>query len=383
MRTLFWFSLAGIAYTYVGYPLSIWVLSRVFAHPWKSATITPSVSIVLAVHNGASLLQKKIDHLLRLDYPEIREIIIVSDGSTDTTADLLAGVRHPAIRPVVIEEHVGKAAALNAGVAKASADVVVFVDIRPEIGKGAIRQLVSNFFDPEVGCAAGELCLREEGHDPTTSAVGGLYWRYEQWIRTCESAFDSPVGVYGGFYAVRRSLIAKQPDGIILDDMFQPLSVIRQGYRSILDSGAKVFDTWPKNAPGEFQRKVRTLAGNFQLFKLAPWLLSPTNRVCFQLASHKAMRLIVPYLLILLLVSSAVLSFHSRMYSIVALAQFLLWAAALMGLRSTVPLLNRLAAPMGALLVLNAAAVVGLYRFIATRGPLQKIWNTGQLAPMR
>ena len=311
MKTVFWLSLIGVLYTYVGYPAVMWLLSSARPRPWKTFPITPSVSIVLAVHNGVLLLPGKLQHLLGLDYPDIREIIIVSDGSTDGTAEVSARQVHPRIKPIVIEEHRGKAVAINAGVAEATGDIVVFVDIRPEIAPGAIQQLVSNFADEKVGCVSGNLKLRQDGHDPATAAVSGFYWRYEQWIRTCEAVTDSPVGVYGGFYAIRRELAVPQPDGIILDDMFQPLSIIRQGYRSVVDPRAYVYDTWPKKVEGEFQRKVRTLAGNFQLIRLAPWTLGPENRVLFQFISHKLMRLVVPYLMILTLVSALFLSVGS------------------------------------------------------------------------
>ncbi len=382
MRLAFWLSLAGVLYTFVGYPALIWILARLRPHHWTAGPIHPSVSIVLPVHNGEPFLRWKIDHLLHLDYANLREIIIVSDGSTDCTADILAKVQHPIVRPIILRDQVGKAAALNAGVSLASAEIVLFVDIRPAIGPGAIEHLVSNFADPRVGCVTGELSLRVGDHDAATSAIGGLYWRYEQWIRKCESAFDSPVGVYGGFYAVRRSVLVNQPDGMILDDMFQPLSIIRQGFRSVLDPSAKVYDTWPRRVGGEFTRKVRTLAGNYQLFRVAPRLLTPGNRVFFQLVSHKITRLVVPFLLVLMLTLSVALSFRSPVYAGLALAQAIVWVAALLSLRFRVPLVQRLAAPAGALLILNAAAVVGLYRFLATRGPLWRIWNTGQFAGM-
>ncbi len=143
----------------------MWLLARLWPRPWIAAPITPSVSIVLAVHNGVSLLPRKIQHLLALDYPNIKEIIIVSDGSTDGTAELLANQQSPLIKTIVLREHVGKAVAVNAGVAQATADVILFVDIRPEIAPGAIQQLVSNFADPKVGCVAGELILRQEGQN--------------------------------------------------------------------------------------------------------------------------------------------------------------------------------------------------------------------------
>jgi poly-beta-1,6-N-acetyl-D-glucosamine synthase len=376
VRIIFWVSMAGILYTYAGYPMVMWLFSRLRPRPWAVSPISPSVSVVLAVHNGEALLPHKIEHLLGLDYANITEIIIVSDGSTDGTAELLAGQCHSRLTVVILHEHCGKAVAVNAGMAKATAEVLLFVDIRPEIAPGAIQQLVSNFADPTVGCVAGELILRKESHDDATAAVSGVYWRYEKWIRTCESICGSPVGVYGGFYAVRRDLAVTQPAGMILDDMFQPLSIIRQGYRSVLDAQACVYDTWPTRIEEEFHRKVRTLAGNFQLFRLAPWTLTPRNPVLFQLISHKMMRLVVPYLLVLLLVSTLALSGGSHLYAAFAVFQILGWLVAIAGLRYRIPVLHRIVAPASALLVLKAAAVAGLYRFLFTRGPLWKIWTS-------
>jgi cellulose synthase/poly-beta-1,6-N-acetylglucosamine synthase-like glycosyltransferase len=376
VRFIFWLSLTGILYTYAGYPALMWMLARIRMRPWTAKPITPSVSVVLAVHNGAALLPRKIEHLLGLDYPKIKEIIIVSDGSTDGTEELLAAQSHPRLTSIILGEHSGKAVAVNAGMAKASADLILFVDIRPEMAPGAIQQLVSNFADPKVGCVTGELNLRVGGHDVTSAAVSGIYWRYENWIRTCESICGSPVGVYGGFYAVRRELAVPLPAGLILDDMFQPLSIIRRGYRSVLDSQAYVYDSWPEKMEAEFHRKVRTLAGNFQLFRLAPWTLTPRNPVFFQLVSHKVMRLVVPYLMVLMLAASLALARGSLFYRTFAALQIFGWAVAIAGLRYRIPLLHRIAAPASALLVLLAAAVAGLYKFLFTRGPLWKIWTS-------
>jgi len=249
------------------------------------------------------------------------------------------------------------------------------VDIRPEIRPGTIQKMVDCFADPKVGCVAGDLLLVQDGHDSVSAAVGGLYWRYEQWIRKCEAAFDSPVGVYGGCYAVRRALAVAQPPGMILDDMFQPLSIIRQGYRSVFASGAIVYDSWPKSVAGEFERKVRTLAGNFQLVQMAPWTITAQNRVLLQFVSHKLLRLVVPYLLILVLACTALLALHSEFYAIFAGTQICLLALALVGILFKNSALHKIAAPAGALLVLNVAAAVGLYRFTTTQGPLWKIWT--------
>lgn len=381
MKIVFWLSLIGILYTYVGYPVIMWILASLRPRTWKTAPITPSVSIVLAVHNGISLLPRQIKHLLSLDYPNLKEIIIVSDGSTDGTAELLAGQPDARIHAIILEEHSGKAVGVNAGMARATSDVIVFADVRPNIAAGAIQHMVANFADEKVGCVSGTLEIGHEVNDAASAAVGGFYWRYERWIRTCEAASDSPVGVCGCFYAIRRELAVPQPAGIILDDMFQPLSIIRQGYRSVVDPLAFVYDTAPEKAVGEFHRKVRTLAGNFQLFQLAPWMLTSQNRVLFRLVSHKVMRLVVPYLLILLLASAIALSGDSRFFAVVAALQVFAWIIAIIGLRYKVAVLHRVAGPAGALLMLNAAAVVGLYKFLFTHGSLSKIWNSDKPHP--
>jgi cellulose synthase/poly-beta-1,6-N-acetylglucosamine synthase-like glycosyltransferase len=377
MRTLFWISFAVIAYTYAGYPAIMFLLAKFSPRRWRKAPFRASVSVVMAVHNGAQRIHDQVEHLSSLDPDLIDEVIIVSDGSNDGTAELLHSLDVPRLRTIILPEQVGKAAALNHGIAMATGEILLFIDIRPKVSPGALSELLSNFADPKVGCVAGELVLNTEGHDAAASAVSGVYWRYEQWIRNCEAAWDSPVGVYGGFYAARRSLVRSFPAGIILDDMFQPLSIIRQGYRSVLDRSAVVTDTWPGKVAGEFQRKVRTLAGNYQLFSLAPWMLGPGNRVFFQLLSHKVMRLAVPYFFLLLLASATWLGVDSSMWSVVALVQWAGWLASALALKMKLPVIHRFASAASALLVLNFAAVVGLYKFCFTPGPLWKIWSPG------
>ena len=379
MKPLFWLSLALVLYTYAGYPLAIAFLARLRPRPWHRAPWPahqpPPISILMAVHNGAAALPAKLDHLLTLAPELVCEVLVVSDGSTDDTASLLARCQHPRLRSIRLERQVGKAAALNHGIAAATGEILLFIDIRPRVSDGALTALLSNFADPHVGCVAGELLLSTEGHEATASAVSGLYWRYEQWIRNCEAAWDSPVGVYGGFYAIRRALATNYPPGTILDDMFQPLSILGQGYRSVLDRTAVVNDTWPGKTAGEYTRKVRTLAGNFQLLSIAPWLLTSKNRVLWQLVSHKLLRLVVPYCFVVLAVTSVFLGLSSIPFACFAALQIAFWLMALAALRIRIPILHRIATPASALLVLNAAAVGGLYKFLFTRGPLWKIWS--------
>ena len=317
-----------------------------------------------------------MEHLLALDPQIVKQIIVISDGSTDGTAEMLEEFHDARLKVLQLTEQVGKAEALNQAMLKAEHEILVFVDLRPRLEESALRALISNFEDSKVGCVAGELVVRgSDAHSSTVSNVGGMYWRYEQWIRTSESRWSSPVGVYGGFYAVRRRLTRPFPPGLILDDMFQPLTIVRQGYRNVLDRSAVVVDTWPATTRGEFQRKVRTLAGNFQLVKMAPWLLGKENRVRFQFVSHKLFRLLVPYALVAMVIAAAALGFDSRVWAAVAAVQGMFWALAALSLRIRIPGLHRVLGAAGALLVLNAAAVVALYTFLFTSGPLWKIWS--------
>jgi glycosyltransferase involved in cell wall biosynthesis len=370
----FWIALILIVYTYVGYPLLIWSISRVRPNLWVREPLLTRVSIIMAVHNGAATLKDRINALLELDYPtELVELLIVSDGSTDGTADVLRSVHNDRVRAWVLEEHAGKAVALNQAIRHATGEILLFVDVRPQLEKEALRNIMRNFSDPRVGAVAGQLFLRGEGNDSTTEAVGGLYWRYEQWIRNCEVMVDSAVGVYGGFYAIRRNLATELPPGTILDDMFQPLNVIRQGYRSVLDQQARVFDSWPTTDRGEFRRKVRTLAGNFQLLQIAPWLLTSENRVRFQLVSHKLLRLIVPLCILITFSASALLigrPFYATMFGIEACT----FALGVVGPKLGMGWLRRLSGPAAAFLLLNAAVVVGFYRHIKEGDQLWKIW---------
>jgi len=372
---LFWCSTALIAYTYALYPAWLWLRAKLAPHPWQRAPITPSVSIIIAVHNGAALIGQQIARLLELDYPaEQVEIIIVSDGSTDGTAELLRAFEHPRVRPLICEEHAGKAVALNVGVAAARNELLVFVDARPRLERGALRQLVSNFADPQVGCAGGELALLPQTDgDASSAAVGGFYWRLEQAMRVWESQIDSPCGVAGALYAVRRDLAVEFPAGLLLDDMFQPLSVVRKGYRVVIDGNARVFDHVP-NARGEFRRKARTLAGNFQLLKLAPWLWGSSMRLRSQLLSHKFLRLAAPVFLSAILVASLELQNQLIFFRVMVLLQAGFYLVAALGLMWGDNPLRKLTGVAAGFVLLNAAVVVGVYRFCTVR-PLWKTWK--------
>jgi poly-beta-1,6-N-acetyl-D-glucosamine synthase len=343
MEIVFWASLALVAYVYAGYPLVLALWSRVRGRPLRAgAADLPRVSIVLAVRNEAARLSERLENLLALDYPsDCLEIVVVSDGSTDRTREVVAAWSRaeraagttPPVRFVEIGPG-GKAAALNAGVAAARHDVLVFADARQRFARDAVRKLVAPLADSEVGGVSGELVLDcETGLTDSTVRDGvGAYWRYEKWLRARESAIDSTLGATGAIYALRRTCWHPLPDGTILDDVLAPMRAVLDGWRVVFEPTARAFDVTAPTAVAESRRKTRTLAGNYQLVALEPRLLVPgVNRVWVQYVSHKIGRLLVPWALFAVLVATVMLAGSSPVYMIAAGAQALFYGMALYG----------------------------------------------------
>lgn len=369
MRWIFWCSLGFVAYAMAGYPLLLYIRSRWFRRPVLRASIFPTISVVMAVHNEAEVLPRKLKNLQELEYPtEQVEIIVVSDGSTDSTAEVLRRYQNGRLQAIICQEHGGKASALNRGVEAARGEIVVFTDARQMIEPRAMRELVSNFADPSVGCVSGELMLTESGEAGPAKGLG-LYWEIEKRVRQWESATGSVIGASGALYAVRRSAIVPLPPWTILDDLYIPLHVIRRGGRSLFEPRARFYD---KVASGdhEFRRKVRTLTGNYQLLQLAPWLLGRFNPVRFDYFCHKLLRLVVPFALMGVLVTSAFLP--GLLFKIALTIQVVLYGLAGWAVfRRGAGLVSRLAAACLAFLVLNIAATVALFWFV---GRKKAVW---------
>lgn len=364
MDTISWafrISLLCVLYTYMGYPFLLWIRSKFIHRKIDTASLTPKVTIVISAWNAAATIARRLDNLLEQHYPADRmEILVVSDGSTDATGAIVAAYSDRNVRLVELEERGGKALALNHALKQlsdATSEIVVFADVRQYFEADALARLVANFNDPQVGCVSGELIFLKDDVSRIQVEMGA-YWNYEKWIRKMESRTGSVVGATGAIYAIRRRLHIPLPPDTILDDVLTPLSIVRQGYRCIFEGGAVAFDTFSKGTEQEWQRKVRTLAGNWQLVSLLPGLLIPWRNPCWwRFVSHKLMRLIVPFALLILLVSTVL---HAGVFYRVALllqCQFyaLALAAYLMpGLRK-----SRIASLVYFFIVMNAAAVAG------------------------
>ena len=325
--------------------------------------------MLLAAHNEANNIERRIAELRRqiaatgLD----GELIVVADGCTDRTverAETFDDGQTPTVRVLVSTENRGKAAALTRGASEVTGDILVFADVRQTWADDAIVRMLGNFADPAVGAVSGDLVLESE---PGVLAGVGLYWRFEKWLRRQESRCWSQVGVTGAIAAGRRELFEPIPDGTVLDDVCWPLRIAMRGHRVIHDESARAFDRLPEKSSAEFRRKVRTLAGNLQLAGRIPASLLPwRNRVWLAWIGHKLARLVVPWGLLGLLATSALIdSPWARGFAILQAACYLL---ALAGLT---PWLRRSRLPGAAasFLVLNAAAWCAFW-----------VWATGRTA---
>jgi len=357
-----------VVYTYFGYVVLLWLQVRLRRRPIVQQKITPPVSVIIAAHNEQNGLAAKLENLRRMEYPHDRmQVVVASDGSTDRTVDILRE-HASAVDFVILERANGKAAAINQAIKQANGEIFVFMDTRQRVALDAISHLVSCFADPEVGAVSGELLLDTDQETPSDAL--GIYWKIEKVVRRLESASGSVVGVTGAIYAIRREHYIEIPPGTILDDVFVPLHVARNGKRVVFQPSALAYDRLSQAKGKEFSRKVRTLTGNYQLLRLAPWLLSPSNPMFFRLVSHKLLRLAVPFLLVLMLASSASapgIFYRAAFWGQVALYVVAFMGAVLPSARSIKPV-----SVAYTFVMLNVAAAVAFYNFIAGR---YKVWT--------
>jgi biofilm PGA synthesis N-glycosyltransferase PgaC len=329
---LFTLSLVLLAYVYVGYPAVAFLRARFRPRIHGRKAIEPTIAVIVVAHNEGERIEARIQNLLALDYPADRvRIYVGSDGSTADTVERARRCGDPRVRVSAFAEWRGKAAVLNDLIDGARGEILLFADARQRFDRSVLRELVAHFADPGVGAVSGELIL-EPGDDTVTGRGAGFYWRYEKFIRRCESRAGSTVGATGAVYAVRRELFQPIPTDTLLDDVLIPLRVARAGYAVLFEPNARAYDTACASAGAEYVRKVRTIAGNFQLFSRNGWLFNPReNPLWFATMSHKALRLAVPALHLGLLVANAALLREHTLFAAAFVLQLGFYVAAAAG----------------------------------------------------
>jgi cellulose synthase/poly-beta-1,6-N-acetylglucosamine synthase-like glycosyltransferase len=351
-------------YIACGYPLLLAMLAR-----WRPAPLVRksfqarSVTVILPVYNGAAFLERKLRSLLDLDYPAASlDILVLSDGSTDGTDRIAASFASRGVRLLRVPRG-GKPAALNAGVAASQGEILFFTDVRQPLDRCSLRALVANFADPSVGGACGELIIEDDA---------GVYWRYEKWIRRQLDRVGSLMVVTGCIFAMRRELFVPVPAESLVDDAVLPIQVVLRGKRVVFEPAARAYEI-DTPAVSEFRRKMRTLAGLYQLPRHVPAALAP-GRLLFHLFSYKLGRLLMPYALLVLGVGSWYLPEPYR--TVLCVPQAAFYGLALISplLRGNSPL-QRVSAAAASFVVLMAASLCSV---VVSLVPARKLWKVAE-----
>jgi cellulose synthase/poly-beta-1,6-N-acetylglucosamine synthase-like glycosyltransferase len=376
MKIAFWAVVAVILYAYVGYSLTILLLGQFIRRPIRRAGIEPRVTYLITAYNEEKSIRAKLEQVLSLDYPhEKLEIIVASDGSTDRTDDIVRQFAGHRVRLVRVEGRVGKTETQNCAVREATGEMIIFSDATTFYEKSAIRNLVRNYADPEVGAVSG----RYEYRNPTGGAIGFgsiLFWKYENLIKTLQTRIRTITGCCGCIYSVRRELYEPLPADII-SDLVEPLKILEKGYRIVFEPEAIAFEETTEKTGEEFSMRVRVVTRGMRGLWYMRKLFNPLRYafVSFQLFSHKVLRWLVPVFLFILLASNLWLLGSSPFYDVTAALQLAFYAVALLGfLAERMHVTLRLLTIPLYFVTVNAAALVAMYSL--WRGHKAVTWET-------
>jgi len=366
MKILFWFSLAALVWTHVGYALATALAARMRRRKVDAREIEPSVSVVVAAHNESDVIERRVRNLLDLDYPpELTEVVVASDASTDGTDEIIERLAAEDDRVKLVRcERGGKVAAQNRGVGESTGEIVAFSDANALWQRDALRKLVRSFADPAVGYVTGRASY--EAADGTNRE--GAYWRFELWLRAQESRLGSVTAGNGPIYAVRRSeWVDVQP--WCGHDLGLPYLMVQRGRRAVYDPDAVSIEKPSRDIEDEYRRKVRMLRGAWvHVFRGMLRRVGPVYFV--ELISHRLLRYASGILHVVLLGSSIVLVGEGLVYQVVLAAQAIWLLLAGAGkLRLPIP---------GAGLayyyfVVTWATIAGLVRYVRFGPPL--LWE--------
>ncbi len=338
---------ALIFHAYLGYPLSLLVLSRFQERNVARAPFFPPVSLIITAHNEVKRIRTKLENTLLLEYPtEKLEVIVASDGSTDETNAIVAEFARNNVRLLALPFRRGKEAAQKAAVESASGKVLAFTDTATMLEPGGLARIVSNFADSTVGCVSSEDRILDASGVPTGGE--GLYVRYEMWLRRLESGVGSLVGMSGSFFAAR-SEVCSDFSTELPSDFRTVLNSVKLGLRSVTDPEAIGSYSDLANPKKEFQRKVRTVLRGMTAFSYNLGFLNPYKYGLFsyQYLCHKLLRWLVPLCMILILVLSVLSASDSMGYRLLLYCQIVFYSFAGLALR------------------LKSLRSIGLFRFAA------------------
>ena len=331
MEMTFWIFVGLSVYSYLLFPLSLSVLATMFRRPWKRQDIKPIVSVVVSVFNEEKVVAQKIQNTLDLDYPaEKLEILIISDGSTDSTVDVVRGFHD---RRVVLKAYgvrSGKTACLNRAVPQARGDIILFTDANSMFPADILLKLVNNFADQDIGLVTG---WTRYGDVSKAEDTTGIYSRFETWTKRRESLVSSCVGADGAVFAIRKELYGTLREDDI-NDFVIPLHVIRQGRRAVMAPEVYCFEKSAGGVEKEYQRQVRITNRTLNAIRRNSEFLNPLKYGWFSyfLLSHKIMRFLVPFFLIATSGANLMLLGISHLYSFTLGFQLFALIVAILGI---------------------------------------------------
>lgn len=372
---IYWACLLLPVYAYLGYPLMLSLLSPLFPVRRYGNALPMDISIVIAAHNEAQHIEEKLRMLLAQDYhARSLQIILASDGSSDDTVACARKVADPRIS-VLDLPRLGKAAALNAGVAHSRGEILVFTDADNQWAYDTLRHLLAPLGDPEVGACAGHMEIPVPGKG--LSLGDSLYRHYEGWLRRVENRTDCMVSADGALLALRRELFQPIP-AQVNDDFFLSTCAPAAGKSIVYVPKARVIDQGVDEANKQFRRRLRVTVGGLLSLAHRRALLNPLRHGLYAigLISHKLIRRLAPVLLLPLLLSNAWLWDDHPFYRLTLVGQLLGYAMALIGLldrRHRLPRPFRLAAFV---LITLVGMSMGLWQFL--RGQRYSQWNPEQ-----
>lgn len=336
LQTLTVLSLALLAYHYLGYLGLLWVGSRLIPHPVATRAIEARVSLIICAFNEQGVIEAKLRNALQTDYPSL-EIIVVTDGSDDSTPRLVEAFADKGIRCLHQPERRGKAAAMNRAAAEANGDILLFSDANAFYSSDAVARIVANFADANVGCVSGEKSVRRKTEDGGWTAIGeaeGFYWKYEAAIKRLESIIASTAGVVGEILAVRRTSWRPIPAGVINDDFYICLTIQKFGQRVVYERTAVSWELPSQSLADDIKRRRRITAGRFQALFHPGWWPWRSPLGLFMLASHKFLRVLLPVFFALALGGNLALLAGPAMPDLMVMtlwAQFAFYALVLAG----------------------------------------------------
>ena len=356
-----------LAYSYLGYPALLWLVTRVGRQrpPESPPKQWPTVSVVLAAFNEAPVIRARLENLLSLDYqPDRLKVLVGSDGSSDQTCERVRELAAPAVELYAFPNRRGKASVVNDLIAAADGDIVVMTDANTFFRPDAVRELVAALGRwPQASAVVGELELLP---GPSGKSVEGFYWRYETWLKRLESRFGCVLGANGAIYAFPRRRYQPLPSNAVVDDFLIPMLMqLRHGGKVFFVSGARAHESAPDELSAEFRRRVRIGAGDWQALFLTWRLLSPLRgMLALAYFSHKVLRWLGPWFLLLALGANLLL-FRHPLFRWLLLAQLGFYALGILaGLLRPIPLLGRIAGAVRHFLTINAALWLGSLRFV-------------------